>query len=219
MSTVREGPDRAYWQEYYSRRASGSMAVPSQFAAFVSGEMHEPHQVVEFGCGSGRDAIFFASHGHQVLGIDGAASAVEGCTLLASRLGLDNARFCCVSLGEEEIPGLQLAVGLPVLVYARFFVHAITDAQELEFLMQARRLLENGGQVAVEFRTHRDAALEKVTEKHYRRFVDPAKFHERVVSLGFVADYVVEGFGYAKYKRDDAHVARFLLSRVGSGNV
>lgn len=67
--------------------------------------------------------------------------------------------------------------------------------------------------MAAEFRTIRDAQQAKVTAEHYRRFVNPLVFMANANTAGFATDYFVEGFGYAKYKDDDAHVARCLMRK------
>lgn len=204
----------AYWQDYYAKRRSTSIPVPSQFAVFVAGEMHEPHQVFDIGCGSGRDSVFFASHGHAVTGVDGSQAAVDNCRHLAASIGLESIRFECAQVGgAAAAAGTHSDSDKPTLVYARFFLHAITDADEELFFDAARALTHRGGRLAVEFRTMRDAAQEKVTDAHYRRFIDPVMFHSRALEAGFAATYFVEGFGFAKYRNDDAHVARFIFDR------
>jgi cyclopropane fatty-acyl-phospholipid synthase-like methyltransferase len=83
---------RAYWDAYYATEGRGSI-IPSQFAAFVASEYLAGHQVVEFGCGNGRDALFFAGLGSKVLGVDGSASAIAFCAQQAEARGAQAARF------------------------------------------------------------------------------------------------------------------------------
>lgn len=206
----------AYWQSYYARKSQGGVPLPSQFCVFVAGELGEPMRVLDIGCGSGRDSMFFASHGHVVTGIDGAASAIEGCSDLAKKLNL-NASFVCATVEDAAlVDNLRRAEDQPerTLVYARFFLHAITMKEEERFLDLASRVTRSGDCMAVEFRTNRDVAQSKVTDSHYRRFIDPVQFLARVLSHGFDAEYFVDGFGFAKYKSDDAHVARFIFRRI-----
>lgn len=206
-----------YWQSYYAARRSSKIPVPSQFAVFVAGEMASPHVVFDIGCGGGRDSIFFASHGHEVIGVDGSRAAVDNCVQLANASGLPNLGFVCHSMGEA-FPEVDVAPDLPVVVYARFFLHAITEEEEGRFFELAKSLISEKGILAVEFRTMRDVAQEKVTDSHYRRFIDPVQFNARALRQGFDARYFVEGFGFAKYKNDDAHVARFIFERsIGRG--
>lgn len=209
------GGKKDYWQSYYSARKPSTVPIPSQFAVFVAGEMMGKHQVFDIGCGGGRDSLFFASHGHDVIGMDGSQAAVDNCTGLASSAGLPNARFVCASVGDAlSGEGVDVSRELPRVVYARFFLHAITEQEEAKFLELASALAADGGSLAVEFRTMRDVAQEKVTESHYRRFIDPVLFNARALRAGFEPRYFVEGFGFAKFKNDDAHVARFIFDRA-----
>ena len=201
-----------YWDEYYGGSGvEGSAPLPSQFGAFVASEFpSERYAIVEFGCGSGRDTLFFARHGFNAVGVDASASAIAKCN---SR---SNGRSQFVCSGVED-PALRdqlrgLIDSQDVLVYARFFIHAVDEAAEGAFLSLAAELTRQGGAVAVEFRTKRDEALAKLTPAHYRRFVNPMDFLVRAQAHGLQSSYFVEGFGYAKFKEDDAHVARFILT-------
>ena len=210
---IRTVDDRTgYWDEYYSRRTSLQRPLPSQFATFVAGELDGPHVVIEFGCGGGRDSIFFASYGHQVVGVDASERAVQACQQLSEGLG-ENAQFLTSRIDAPDLAERLSGRPGPHVLYARFFVHAITDDEEQSFLDLATALTSPGDLLAVEYRTVRDSSGVKVTDTHYRRFVSPATFQARALDRGFDVTYAVEGFGFAKYKDDDAYVARALLTK------
>ncbi|ACQ79461.1 Methyltransferase type 12 [Beutenbergia cavernae DSM 12333] len=201
-----------YWDTYYARSGSSGLPVPSQFAVFVAGELGGPHRVVDVGCGNGRDSLFFLLHGHQVVGIDASQVAIERCRDRADQLALGG-DFVRASILEPRFAELLPDGDLPTAVYARFFLHAITDEEEAAFLSSIRDFTRPGDVVALEYRSVRDVSLEKVTGQHYRRYVDPARFNADLVKHGFTITYAVEGFGFAKYKNDDAYVARVCLTR------
>jgi cyclopropane fatty-acyl-phospholipid synthase-like methyltransferase len=215
-STAAPAPgDRSgYWDDYYANRSSVARPLPSQFATFVAGELPGACRVVELGCGNGRDSIFFASYGHDVTGVDGSESAVKGCQALAEALGVE-ARFLHSNIDDPELPaslGGSEQDG-PLVIYARFFVHAITDEEEKDFFALATALTSPGDMLAVEYRTVRDQSGAKVTDAHYRRFVAPSSFQANALASGFEVTYAAEGFGFAKYKQDDAYCARELFTR------
>lgn len=203
---------RTYWDDYYAARADVRRPLPSQFATFVANELSGPTRIVEFGCGTGRDSVFFALYGHDVIGVDGSEQAVKASAALSDALGLQ-ARFIAASIDDTDVADRIGRAAGPSLVYARFFVHAITDAEEEQFFDLAARVAGPGDMLAVEYRTVRDLSGAKVTERHYRRFVTPARFDARAFEKGFDAIYNVEGFGFAKYQQDDAYVARALFLR------
>jgi cyclopropane fatty-acyl-phospholipid synthase-like methyltransferase len=209
------GDRTGYWDDYYASRSSVARPLPSQFATFVAGELTGQCRVVELGCGNGRDSIFFASYGHDVTGVDGSESAVKGCQTLAEALGVE-ARFLHSSIDDPELPGRLGRAGEhdgQLVIYARFFVHAITDEEEKDFFALATQLTSPGDVLAVEYRTVRDQSGAKVTDAHYRRFVAPSSFQANALASGFEVTYAAEGFGFAKYKQDDAYCARELFTR------
>lgn len=200
-----------YWNSYYGA-AKSQRQLPSQFAAFVAAEISADARVVELGTGSGRDALFFAAHGHRVIGVDQSTEAVDLCSAQARERGV-NATFLASSI---DAPDLAERIGMsdrPTVVYARFFLHAITEAEELALLELAGAVTRTGDRLALEYRTDRDAVGTKVTGAHYRRFIRPTDFHAHAVTRGFGVDYAVQGYGFAKYKDDDAFVARDMLTR------
>jgi len=205
------GDRRGYWERYYeSHQPSGGRPLPSQFATFVAGELAGRHRIIEFGCGAGRDALFFAAYGHDVVGIDESEHAVQACRALAEGLGLQ-AEFVQAGVDDPRLIDRLGRSDDPLVIYARFFIHAITDEEERKFLDTAAQLAPSGSLMAVEYRTVRDASGQKVTAEHYRRFVSPSRFDARALSRGFDVSYSVEGFGFAKYRQDDAYVARTVL--------
>ncbi len=150
-----------YWDDYYAVRATPVRKLPSQFATFVAGELDRRYRVIELGCGDGRDAMFFASYGHDVIGVDASHTAVDACRLLAETLG-ETASFLVARIEE---PGLAAKVRgdvAPRIVYARFFVHAITEAEEVSLLDLAAAITDPGDLLAVEYRTVRDLSGAKV---------------------------------------------------------
>lgn len=203
----------SYWDEYYAARATTRRPLPSQFATFVAGELEQPHRVIELGCGNGRDSIFFASYGHDVTGVDGSEAAVHACSELAAALG-ERPTFLQSAIDDPALVQRLSGSPGPHLVYARFFVHAITDEEEQRFLDLAATLTAPGDLLAVEYRTIRDQVGAKETGAHYRRFVLPATFQARALERGFEVTYAVEGFGFAKFRHDDAYVARTIFRRA-----
>jgi ubiquinone/menaquinone biosynthesis C-methylase UbiE len=207
-----------YWNSYYQGKDVPSL--PSQFAVFVLGE-YSFQTAVDIGCGSGRDTFFFRSLGLTSFGLDGSEQAVAACNKKVADLAIDRISFHTVDVADPSLaPSIEeLLSGVadkgPVLLYARFFLHAINDAEEDALLASAKRVLsQRNGILALEYRTTRDKSLQKVTPDHYRRFVDPASLISKGGKLGFAADYSVEGFGMAKYRADDAYVARTVLKLV-----
>lgn len=201
-----------YWDNYYARSSAIKRPLPSQFAAFVATEMDSRRRVIELGCGTGRDSIFFSMYGHEVVGVDASEQAVKHCTELAAALGSD-ATFQIAVVDDPDLSLRFPPTQARTLVYARFFLHAITSDEERALLRFASSVTKAGDELAVEYRTVRDSSGVKVTDAHYRRFVEPAVFQAEAIEFGFDVIYAVEGYGFAKYQQDDAYVARSIMKR------
>lgn len=203
----------AYWNSHYGKKTT--LRIPSQFAAFVLSEYYVYDKFIDLGCGNGRDSFFFAEHDKQVIGVDGADAAVQACNAQAQKLFPDTLRFAQLDFSDAAACDAFVAQHADrwagSLVYARFFLHAIDEEAERNFMKLALALIGAQGRICVEFRTDRDAMQPKVTSAHYRRFIDPVDFINNMNDFGLKVEYYTSGFGFAKYKADDAHVARFVL--------
>ena len=100
-----------------------------------------------------------------------------------------------------------------MVFYSRFFLHALTEESEEIFLEFLSNVADGRAfKTFVEFRTNKDIGRPKATPEHFRRYIEPSKFISKLGVKGFKVDYFAEGFGLAKFKNDDAHVARIIFS-------
>jgi SAM-dependent methyltransferase len=222
---------RLYWENFYAHQ--GQMR-PSTFAEFVLprlqaprpgligrllGRQPAPVRVIEFGCGNGRDALHFARHGHPVLGVDAAHAAVDAAARHARAAGLEHAHFQVLDLRDAAALDALLAAeaqaagDAELLVYCRFFLHAIPEGLQQRLLDALCRQLGRGFRFAAEFRTDRDQALKKsFGTTHYRRFIDADAL---VAALergrGAQREHFETGFGLSVYAGEDPHLCRMLL--------
>lgn len=201
-----------YWDKYYKQK-EWKTTIPSQFATFCIQDFGNPDETIIFdlGCGDGRDSSFFNSYGFHTIGIDGSIEAINNCKMKHNK---DFLEFLCFGIEEEELYKEILKkidfVNKKVVFYSRFFLHAINEEQQNILLSNLKKIKPKNSICFFEFRTNRDEFQEKSTETHYRRYISPTKFTTDIIKIGFDILYFTEGFGYAKYKNDDAHVARFI---------
>jgi SAM-dependent methyltransferase len=197
-----------YWEGFY--RKLPSLPVPSPFARHVAAMLHGPVALLDLGCGDGRDAAFFASLGHRVLGLDASANAIG----LARSRGVP-AQFEAVPLARWRpfIEG-HLRAAPDALVYARFFLHAISAPDEALLLRDLADVVTPGGRLALEYRTLADAALPKLHPPHFRRFIDHAALQAELRELGFAALEAVEGQGLSPVSGEDPMLGRIMARRA-----
>lgn len=208
-----------YWETYYAERRADQAFVPSQFAAFVASEIAgRVDGILDVGCGNGRDTLFFSGLGYRTVGIDSSSRAIDLCEQRSGALPTpeqDRLRFANLAVTQEGITeGLVRLAGLGaerIAVYARFFLHAVAESVEDDLLRTVASVDPGVLVFAAEFRTDRDRDLTKSTPAHYRRFIEPTALLERAEQRGYSVEYSATGRGFAKFRTDDAHVARVLL--------
>ncbi len=204
----------SYWNEIYRKLGVSEInhLKPSQFAAFCLGELNPAHALLDCGCGNARDSLFFSRYGVRVIAVDGSAEAIGfGQALMSHHSGF-NLDFEQLDFAKTEQVE-QFAHSLPLKdlsIYSRFFLHAITEEEQDNFFMLCNQARRPGTQVFLEFRTTEDAHDKKVTGEHYRRFIEPDTIVAALADNGYQTTFHCEGQGYAKYRDEDAYVARII---------
>lgn len=213
--------NKGYWEDYYARQKARNrtrLPAPSQFAAFALDFFEEGDRVVEFGCGNGRDTLFFSAQGWDVLASDYSRNVVEMNRERAAEHGLGAAfEVCNVADTESMKTFLDRSVGRETgkrIFYSRFFLHAISAEADANMRQMIDRAALPGDLVVFETRISGDETRPKVTPEHYRRVIDGEKLIAEWERLGWEREYVVSGTGFAKYKQDDALVCRFVLRKT-----
>jgi len=204
-----------YWEVFYGKQKTQS--PPSQFAAFVASEFKHHPLFIDIGCGNGRDTLFFSYLGHDVIGIDKSASAIEFCNAQMISSPEKLSAFLIADVSELDLnQTLSKAVkSRKKLIYSRFFLHAIQESKENELFEFIDNVCQNPEDiVALEFRTQEDEHNPKEAQAHFRRFISPTELQIKLEKqFNFNVNYKVQGYGLAKYGSEDAHVCRMILSK------
>ncbi len=101
MVSMVDGDDRrAYWNERYAAQGDVFGVTPNEFveaelAAAPAG------RVLDLGCGQGRNAVWLASLGHDVTGVDQSDVAIDQARATAAQAGVD-VEFLVADLVEWE---------------------------------------------------------------------------------------------------------------------
>jgi SAM-dependent methyltransferase len=206
----------SHWDAFYAEKRVP--LVPSQFGAFVAGEFPDSDLFVDFGCGNGRDTLLFLGQGKRVVAIDASHAAIESVRAALSDDGTRRIQMIHGAVAEtatwhEINAALREAAPRSPTLYARFFLHAIDEDAEAIMLDGAAALMrEHGGQLCLEFRTPQDQAVVKWAGDHYRRYIALHELVERLAERDLQTSYSAEGFGFARFRGEDAHVARVICS-------
>ncbi len=79
-------PDRAAFENFYAGKVPWDIGKPQQSFAAVVDQVTSP--ILDAGCGTGETALFLASRGHRVTGIDFVEEAIRRARVKAAARGL-----------------------------------------------------------------------------------------------------------------------------------
>ena len=202
-----------YWDEYYKKDAAPSF--PSPFAGYVANKLRTKQNILEIGCGNGRDSKFFSSKGHHVTGLDRSGKAIELCKSLYSDEPIE-------FFFGEVTDITKINQKKYDLIYSRFVVHAMSINEELEMLKTSYQLLNNNGQFFIECRSINDplsntgevlSHTERI-EGHYRRFIILEELKQRLIKVGFEIIEAIESNGLAYLGEEDPVVIRVKATKA-----
>jgi len=203
-----------YWDEYYKK--DNAPSFPSPFAEYVASKLSTKQNILEIGCGNGRDSKYFSSKGHHVTGLDRSGEAIELCKNLYS--SDEPIEFFYGTITDIEKTNKKKFD----LIYSRFVLHAMSLNEELEMLKISYKLLKKNGQLFIECRSTNDPLSQKGeflshTERifgHYRRFIFLEEFKLRLVEAGFQIIEAIENIGLAKFGEEDPMIIRVQVIKA-----
>lgn len=210
--------DEDYWNNYYADRAVRFKAMdgPSQFAcAMMQKYMESGKNLIELGCGNGRDSLYFAENGLNVTGVDASQVAIGN---LQQNNSLENCIFICDDfVSAESIYQIQYDY-----CYSRFTLHAINEQQESQVLKKAYEMLKQGGYFFIEARSVHDGKygmgqeVEKnayIFDGHYRRFIDLPELVKKLEDVGFIVSEQEESAQFAPHNGEHAVCIRVVSQK------
>lgn len=174
--------DQKYWEGFYKTKRKFKASTFAEWVRpFVQGDL------VDIGCGQGRDVHYFLENGVRAGGID---EAFENEFII-----------------KTSVLDYMKKAESPRNVYARFFWHAIDRKEQLAILKWTKNF------IFIEARTTDDKYKPKVFEKHSRNFVDVGQLVKDLKTNGFRIVRLEEGTGYSKYKGEDPFLVRVVAKK------
>ena len=209
---------KSFWDSFYKDRNNEKITDASSFARFVCDFVKANSLVIDMGCGNGRDSRYLNLF-NDVVGIDQSDEAIESCraqggSIAGATKTLD---FRVLSVEDENICQIFKTEFIrserkSIFVYARFFLHAIDKTQYARFWDFAQCLNRDYSvSVGVEFRTNEDEKNFKQFPGHFRTYLDPNAVVADAELRGFRVREILQGYGLAKYKDEDPHLARIIF--------
>ncbi len=209
--------DVGYWNRFYEN--CPEIEKPSLFAENVLGKMEKDKNLLELGCGNGRDSLYFARNGLNVTAIDASDVAIEKLQQ-ANMHSEEDVCFIC----DDFVCAATIFVGQFDYCYSRFSLHAINEEQENELIRNVYGTLKGGGQFFIEVRSINDDIYglgEKISKNtyiyqgHFRRFIVKKELEDKLQKVGFSISYSEERRGFAPFGESDPPVIRIIASKQG----
>lgn len=204
---------KAYWDSYYKKDIV--TRAPSGFAQFAATYMKKGHQLIELGCGNGRDSIFFAQNGIKTTSIDLSSTAIDLVKQHAGELAI-------FAVCDDFVKSKVLFSIEYDYCYSRWTMHSIDEEQQEELLENVYNALRPDGLFFIEARTIHDDIYGKgetigsdayIYDGHYRRFLTLDKLMERLKSKGFSIEHSEEGRGFSKTEESDPVLLRIVARK------
>lgn len=207
--------DNNYWENFYSKQ--NAELKPSLFAIYVNEMIKDNNKnIIELGCGNGRDSIFFANNNHNVLAIDQCKSEIL--FLQNQYRQVENLVFRC-----DDFTSLNLDDRYDI-VYSRFTLHSITKEEERRVLKWAYDSLNNDGLFCIEVRGHKNEIFRLgeavdneeyayIYDNHYRRFLNFDDLCSDLKILGFSINFAAEEKDFAPYNGENETYIRVIAKK------
>ena len=210
-----DGNHDHWWPFYFGQSQKTVPTQPSPFAQWFLEREPTSTQIVDIGTGTGRDALWFARQGRDVLGLDYVPAATERAGIIADDEDLP-ARFKTLNLYDiRQVLGIGGELSHrdePPVLYGRFLIHALRDDGRHNLWRIANMSLRRGGKFYLEFRTGLDSDAEHEFGEHFRRYLDPETVIAEIEATGGHIEHCEAGHGLAVYKQEDPHVCRLVAT-------
>lgn len=212
--------DVEYWNKFYESKPD--IEMPSLFAKSVIGMVEKNRNLLELGCGNGRDSFYFAQNGLNVTAIDASDAVIQK---LQEKCIYREGDICFIC--DDFVCSPTIFVGQFDYCYSRFSLHAINAEQESELIENVYGALKEGGKIFIEARSVNDDIYglgEKISENtyiydgHFRRFIVKDELENKLKKAGFHISYSEEQRGFAPFGESDPPIIRIVADKGGMCN-
>lgn len=172
--------NRYFWNNRYQKEGQIWGETPSMCAIAVKNRLQSGN-IIDIGCGYGRDSIYLAEAGFQVTGVDISETAIDLCRELAREKG-DESQFCLKEdmIFETHRDYFDAAISNRAL-------HLMIHAEERrKFIDEIYHVLKSGGLLSLAARSVKDPTrpdshkdIEEPAEVrpgHWVKFFTPEEF-------------------------------------------
>jgi hypothetical protein len=204
-----------HWQEFYKGPHKKVPSTPSGFAQWAHERTDPGSPVVELGAGTGRDAVWLAQQGHDVLTSDYCAGARQAVLAAAAEAGVRTPYrpINLESLHSSLVAATRLAHAPdPHHVYARGLVDALAPTGRLGLWRFCAIVGRRGGLTFLEFRTPASRRERTFFGQHQRTYADPDSIVVEIERHGGTVRERMQRRGLAPLGQEDPMTCRLVVS-------
>ena len=201
-----------YWVTYFNSKKF--FFKNSSFSKFSFNFLKNfKGDVIDIGCGDGRDLIFFYKKTKKVIGIDKSKKAIE---VIRKKHPLLKSNVFNGNFSKIRFDKLSDFYA----IYSRFSLHAINKKEEKNFFKNLKKA-KNNEYLFIETRTIKDELFGKgkklskneFVHGHYRRFIFPEELKKKIKKLNYKILYFKIKKNFAKLKSENPCVLRLIAKK------
>lgn len=198
--------NKKYWDDFY--RSNKVTISESSFAKFTFEFLKDndlfKYNLIDIGCGNGRDTFSFSKMGIKSTGIDLSTKP---------KSKSKNPKFIKTNLLTFNYNDYNI-------LYLRFIIHSLTES-ELDILLENILNSKGNKMIFIETRSTKGITNKEKSETFFKSSI--GKEHFRMLySKEYLSDkfkkfkilYCIEDKGLAVYKNDDPYCIRYILKKV-----
>ncbi|MCI7107483.1 MAG: adenylyl-sulfate kinase [Agathobacter sp.] len=214
QTTDASNRDVRYWNQYYKKELK-EIQSPSDFAKSILPYLEKGKKMMDIGCGNGRDSIYFAQSGIDVIGVDASEEAIDN----LNKHNIKNGLFVC----DDFVTCKALYQMQYDYFYSRWTLHAISERQENELLQNVANSIKMNGKFFIEVRSVKDELYGKgqkiaknafVYNDHFRRFIDKEELQQKLENIGFEILSLQEGVNFSRTDVSNPTLIRVIAQKV-----
>ena len=176
-----------YWDEYYGDKKD--ILPNSDFANFTLSYLEPGSNLIDIGCGDGRDSLFFSRNHIETLGVDFSKVTISKNKVFENK----NLKFKRLNL--MKIDNLSQKFNY---AYCRFLLHAISvEIQDQTFDWMSKNISDK---IFIETRIA-DQNIDSRKYNHYRRDFTEDDLVKSLESFKFNIQYFKVSRDFSKYKK------------------
>jgi hypothetical protein len=204
-----------HWQEFYKGPHTRVPASPSRFAAWAHERMAPGSPVVELGAGTGRDMVWLARQGHDVVASDYCSGARQAVQVAAASAEVRTTYrpINLESLYSSIVAATRIAhASEPHDIYARGLIDALAPTGRLGLWQFCAIAGRRGGLTFLEFRTPASRLQPTFFGRHQRTYAAPAEIVAEIERHGGRVVERLQGRGLAPLGNENPVVCRLVVS-------